>query len=581
MKDESISSLADQVIDILKSSGCIEINDLATCLGVDVTEIEKVIGILEREDLAKIEYQFTKTYVLWAGEGSEDIPMPPVENQVLELEEKSIKKPVEKKPINDIDMKINGKLVSNGKNGKYPKGSKENGDKPEIKYEEKEKKSLLLGRTKDQTIPGQRISQINQDMSADGFPSTYLNDSKANDTNPNKSEDEDISAISLKLRQSIEVIKAKKTELAELHRQEEGFLEERYTPLNSRIEMEIGTITEMIIEKENEIEQQKAKAKLLIDKVSDIEVETLKIRDTELTARREFEKALGSLEGLLERIRETRRGLGYEVRVSKRALTDQSDDISNINVSIASLAENERDIEKKISLAKARIEEEKKILDSITAALNESKMTRGTVQSRMDEMGKAFDSQSLNEIDENINNLTKLEVRLEACRREYSNALGDLKARSRENAEEVEKLRETIQFNLVRKMAKELDKVGTDYENKMSEAFEDEKALKMRIADTKERLNTQIKYAKELSKRLLETVPKGTDVTDAKMMCELKDIESIGSDAASSGAFGSKDRTKRESRIIDEVKEAFSNFKKGLQNSLNKDSDVARKEDSK
>jgi DNA repair exonuclease SbcCD ATPase subunit len=353
-----------------------------------------------------------------------------------------------------------------------------------------------------------------------------------------------------------------------LSRQEARFFDEKYKPMTVKLETEIGILTDLILSKDREIEQQKEKARALVDKISEVEVESIKIHDTEMQARAEFEKSMLSLERMLDKVRGIRKGLSYEIRVSKRILSEQANELASINASIASLSDNEKEVERKIMLAKSRIDEQEKDLESINVSLNETRKTRETIKSRMNEVYSIFNPERLNEIEESINSMSQLEAKLEACRQEYSNELAELKKQSKENAESVEKLRDTIQVNFARKMARELERLGTDYEENMSVAFDDEKDIRRRIDNAKEELKNQVERAKELSRRLEELVPKGRDITDARMMQELKDIERMekAEDKKTNDTGG---KSEKRIKLIDDAKDAFTKFRGKLQEKWN------------
>lgn len=581
MGNGDILSLADKVIEILKERKSIELSELARCAGADTSEVKKIIDLFEKEDMLKVGYQLTKTQITWLGD---TCPVPGVEeSSMIEVSRKGLGKKEKKYYVSEPVIKLTdyeGKN-GNGKNGNGNGNGKRNGNEPvkplnvfipehfrTVPTVKSIPTAKLIPMPSAQPQSQPVVKQAKPILAAPAPKETPAANSKELEAREemriNRGADADALSpdmLSSELQMTLGDVQTGRQELAELNMQRERFLEERYEPLTKRLDVEIGTITEMIIEKEREINQQKERAKALIEKVGDAEVGAIKIHDSEIQARNEFEKAMASLEKMIDRLREVRKGLGYEIRTSKRILLEQSGELRGIDSSIESLADNEKEVDRKITLAKARIAEEERGLESIRISLNEARKTRETIKRRMNEIYEVFSAGKMKEMEDKINNIAQIEGKLEACRQEYSNAISDIKKSSKENAEAVEKLRETIQANFVRKVAKELERTEKDYESRMSDAFEDEKELVRRIDIAKERLSSKVRYAKDLAQKLKEITLPGRDITDAKMMLDLKELE----ETEMKGAIEADDKTKiKRIKIIDDLKGLFSRFKEKM-----------------
>jgi len=571
MGNGDILSLADKVIEILKERKSIELSELARCAGADASEVKKIVDLFEKEDMLKVGYQLTKTQITWLGD---TCPVPEAEEgSMIEVSGKGKVKKDKRYYVSEPAIKLTDYESKNGNGNR-----KKNGNEPvkplNVFIPEHFKtvptvksiptaKLIPVPSAQPQTQSQPVVKPAKPILAAPKeTPVVNTNDTKAREEMKMHAEMVvDADALSSELQMTLGDVQSGRQELVELNTQRERFLEERYEPLTKRLDIEIGTITEMIIEKEREINQQKERAKALIEKVGDAEVGAIKIHDSEIQARNEFEKAMASLEKMIDRLREVRKGLGYEIRTSKRILLEQSGELRGIDSSIESLADNEKEVDRKITLAKARIAEEERGLESIRISLNEARKTRETIKRRMNEIYEVFSAGRMKDMEDKISSIAQIEGKLEACRQEYSNAISDIKKSSKENAEAVEKLRETIQANFVRKVAKELERTEKDYESKMSDAFEDEKELIRKIDLAKERLSSKVRHAKDLAQKLKEITPPGRDITDAKMMLDLKELE----ETEMKGTMAADDKTKmKRIKIIDDLKGLFSRFKEKI-----------------
>ena len=618
--DDSILCTADKIIQALKERRSVEINELAGYTCADIMETRKIVNVLEKEGLARVEYKLTKSIVIWEGEGSET-PAP----ASIEVSGRSDKKkksegvrPERKYYISEPMIKLTDYATKNGAskngNGKTPVNVASEEKKPiqagiggvlkplnvfipehakpempQAQVQAQSKKPFLTTPTNPilttvndsndsemarKTSIAKPLLTAPKNVGSEGRSSkaraieldTETDESEDTDKIEDKNEMIDTAMLSMQLNQTIKAAQQKKQEITELNKKEAGFLQEKYVPLTKKLELEIGAITEMIIEKEKEITQQKDRARALTEQISNVEVESLRIHDSEIQARKELENAMVSLEKMLDKIREIRKGLNYEVKVSKKILIEHDNDMKLLNASIISLSDNEKEIERKIFLARSRIEEEEKGLDSVRISLNEMRRARETIRTRMNEIHTIFSPERFKEIEDTINGIAQLESKLDACRQEYSDSIQELRKANRESAESVEKLRDIIQSNFVRKAAKELDTLGKNYEEKMSDAFEDEKKLRRKIDSSREELRGKVEYAQQLSRMLKAAVPQGKDITDAKLMEELREIEKEYEREGKAPEDGNKEKR---IKILEDIKSAFSRFKERLQKKNN------------
>ncbi|MEM2974233.1 MAG: hypothetical protein QW112_01220 [Candidatus Micrarchaeia archaeon] len=618
MSNGDILSLADKIIDILKDKKSIDLNELAKLAKADVVDVKKIVDMFEKEEILGIEYQLTKTQIIWLGD---TCPIPgSEERQIIEVSDKKIKG--KKYYVSEPVIKITNHGDRNDKKSEEKSGF-DNSIKPlnvfvpehyrnvehsrivpTVKpiptaksipvpspHSSKSKlsqaqsimnpiKSLLAtlrgaprsdikGRSEG-VIEDTRVYAISDNSNAPASNTIALARPHAPvDNDPKtvaKAMPNDARALSSELRETLLEVQSSKQELSALEAQRARFFEEKYEPLTKQFDAEISAIIDTIIAKEKEITLQKERAKALIEKIDAVETDAAKMRDAEMQARNEFEKAMVSLEKRISRLREVRRGLSYQVKTSKKILLEQTSELKNIDSSIESLIENEREVERKISLAKARIAEEERGLEAIRISLNEARKTREAIKRRMDEIYEIFSADKLREMEDRISSIAQIESKLEACRQEYLNTMADLKKSSRESAEAVERLREIIRANFARKAASELETAENKYEERMSDAFEEEKDLIRRIDTTRKRLESKIKHAKDLARRLKEIAPSEKEITDAKMMQELKELERLEErKLAVEEGKSERDKEKRY-KIIDDIRGIFLRFKKKMQN---------------
>ena len=138
--DDSILCTADKIIQALKERRNMEINELASYTCADIMETRKIVNVLEKEGLARVEYKLTKSIVIWEGEGSETPDPATIEVSKRSDKKKKIEvaRPERKYYISEPVIKLTDYAAKNG-------ASKNGNGKTAINATSEEKKPIQAG----------------------------------------------------------------------------------------------------------------------------------------------------------------------------------------------------------------------------------------------------------------------------------------------------------------------------------------------------------------------------------------------------------------------------------------------------
>lgn len=110
-----ISSVADQILDFVRTRGSVELNEVMAHIGKDESYTKRILTLLEKEGLITINYKWTKFIVNWAGKqafvplkpgytilGREEVVPEKVEKEIVPREKAKLKEEIKEIKIEKV-----------------------------------------------------------------------------------------------------------------------------------------------------------------------------------------------------------------------------------------------------------------------------------------------------------------------------------------------------------------------------------------------------------------------------------------------------------------------------------------------
>ncbi|MEM4389090.1 MAG: hypothetical protein QXG98_00315 [Candidatus Micrarchaeia archaeon] len=449
-KEPFISTDVDKVLKLLKEKGRMEIGELAKNAGLGIHDVEKWCRMLEEQGLVKIEYHLTRTYAVWRGETK----LPTLSQAVAPRERPQLEEKLERllASAREIQQEIK---------------------RPAVKPEE----------TKPETKPPAPT------------PAPVRG-----------AKPKEIVELSEALKAKISEINQKAREIEELKNEREALLHNAYLPIAKRLEAELEALEDRLQAKETQILRLRQRAIEIPDKISNVELDVLKLKQKEEEARKALEETTTKIQQTVSLLRELQAGVVRSSEEARRAIARETETLNDMENALAKLSDIERETMMHIKEARERIEQETARIKSMEEMLGKLKQSESETKKRIEEARARLQSESarVTELESAITELRKIDEWINAYQKEYEKKFAEFTAYVKENESEFNALREAIETGFVRKYLKELKELSESHEYEVKQVLKKEEALNAKAEAAKKSLAQLIQESKEISTRFEE-----------------------------------------------------------------------------
>jgi len=541
VKDALVSTDVDRLIKTISERKKVGLGELERTCGMDRRSVEKWIRVLEDEGYISISYGLTGTSVSWLGAdtmpvqdadaGDIDAVLARMPSDVVTNSsdaEKRLEDYLRKKRGDDDDtfeedsLKANilGRLGEDKKehvNTPYPLSTRSDGnDEPSEDSEKDDSVNQGSARISDTDTPEEdeppAPENADEADEEEGKPRpiTLEPDEPAAPEPPRRITDDSRSRQVKEIVNSyINQISREKAELGKLKAEKERVYRERYLALESKVEADISTITEKMLEKEGRILELKERVLGLPEKVGQVEEIHRSVRMLERDGKEALVIARTEVEEFLAQTAKDKESILAKLEGGRSVLEEEGERVHTLEALSETVDSSIEDIRKAAAAAKKQVEEldsrmKAMLIDLEDAAEMKAEVAEMTAQVRssIEEKNAEFDS-----LEKRIKGIEKTEKSVREYVSDYEKKLGDIAEFVQSGEEELSKVRKSAESASLQKYLRELDELTSVYDSAISEAAIDEKTIGEKIEQSKARLSTLLRDSKDMIKKMRVDTP--------------------------------------------------------------------------
>lgn len=550
MEDFLISTDVDRLIEILRRQKSADLDYLSRELDTPALNILKWVGALEDQGLVRIDYRLTRTLVNWTGADEEtpraaepasqtaDKRLPTLEQVKKETLPAHIPEAPEPKPDSGLVVssasEIVGKTEEPAPKRKLPekKITKRTNGSRDISIHPRPAMragTSIQGQfgpiTKDMltTMPRQMSVQLATSTSSQAEQKPQAGKQKPQsaarggqqgpagrfsaartafpEAQPTAAQGELLSGLPAELSEKLAQVRAQADEIARLKLEKERLLREAYLPLQTKLEAEIGAISERLLDKESQILQLQQRAAEIPAKASAIEKEYLKLNQLQSGARAAFDETANFIEQEGERLRQMHESIGGQVDALRAQMEEESAKIRNMGEQKAALLGLEKETKETLSSARRRMLEQANSLGALEDSLRSISSLQRKISAQADDAQEKLASQAetLETLQNKLSSLAKAESFVDSHFELYKRQMQEFDAYVSQSTEEYGRLRESIEANFTRLYLGKLRNVAEKYQYELEHISGNERELDMALAAARARLSGMIKEGMKLS----------------------------------------------------------------------------------
>jgi len=305
----------------------------------------------------------------------------------------------------------------------------------------------------------------------------------------------ELEGLPKELSHRLSEVRKQADEIARLRGEKERLLREVYMPLQAKMEADIGTIAERLLDKEKQILQLQGRAAEIPAKTQEMEKKYLKLQELEHEARDAYDETVNFIDQEGTRLRSMHEQVSEEMDSLRADMLEETSKISGMEQERQRLTALEKEAKQAIGEARKRIllqTESIELLDD-TAKTIASLRRRAGRQIEESQANLTSQSESLDTLQEKLSTLSKAETHLDSHFEQYKRSMGEFNEYVDNASAEYNKLRESVEANFARLYLGKLRGVADKYQFELDSVQEKEKELDMSIEAARGRMSSLIR----------------------------------------------------------------------------------------
>ena len=510
--DALISTDVDRLIRIISNKRIMDISELQKSTGIERKTIDKWLKVLEDEGYVRMDYRITNTHIIWSGEEKgreeeitvQETSKDDTHSQHTEISEKQVETILQQGTGADSLISTVEQPVQESIDEELEQNIIEKIEENEVATENQAEKVEI---TDTEPITELQIVQKHKIEEANG-----------------QARKEEKAKIRRVVSSYLDEIGRQKTEIGELRHQKETLYRERYTEIESRVEAELATVTEKILEKEGRILELKERVLELPDKVEELEKMNETMNKVEQDGKEVIKRTRAKVENLIEELKKSeelvRTSVG-QTRISIDAQQKKLDDVSNIEQALDTRMEK---IKETLNGTSTKLQEMTETMQSMFEELQDASRMKTEVAEIANNLRGSMDQreEELLSLEDELSDIRKVEEWVKEYLKDYEQKISEVEEYVRTSDDEMGKLREAAEKEYIKRYVHELQSLTHLYEREMEGVGRDEKEIDKKIAESKNRLANLVSESKIMLSKLMKETADVEDFSSAHLNARTK-----------------------------------------------------------
>ncbi len=536
-----VSTDVDRLIRTISEKRRIELAELERLTGMDRRAIDKWVRVLEDEGYISIVYGLRGTNILWLGEearhsdkdldaalsGMETKQTHEAYDEVFSeiskgdeserrLEEYLKRKQAQRDDEGDIKSSILGKLDSRRDSGVRSVASAhpDAPEGPEGPEPERMESAIETKRQDFQVVAREMLTERKELEAEEQSFAAVPHDEVEQRAEPDAVEPEKVrkparmTGESAKAKELVNAylneMNKERANLEKLKAEKDRVYRERYLSLESKVEADIASITERILEKEGRVLALKERVLELPDKVEEVEKVHRMITKLETDGREVLKKARADVEAFMETVDASKEELEGRMADARSKIDGEKGRIAELKRLSGDVEGRVADLRKSADETQEQIGELNSAMKELLSDLEDATQMKVEIADMVDRVRSSMDSKEaeLDGLEGQMASIEKVEKWVREYVKDYESKIDGITSYVRAGDDELSALQESAEAAYIKKYLRELDGMTANYDSELNRATGEEKDVESKIADSKRRLADLVRDSKEMIAKL-------------------------------------------------------------------------------
>jgi chromosome segregation ATPase len=295
-----------------------------------------------------------------------------------------------------------------------------------------------------------------------------------------------------------------KANLEKLKAEKERIYRERYLALESKVEADIASITERILEKEGRVLALKERVLELPDKVEEVEKVQKMIVQLETDGHEVLRNAREDVDKFMQEVAASREELEARMEGARSSIDAEKERVAELKRLSGDVESRVADLRKAASGTREQIEELNSAMKELLVDLDEAVEMKAEIAGMVEAVKGSVESKEteLDSVESQLADIAKVEKWVREYVRDYESKIDGITSYVRAGEEELSALQESAEAAYIKKYLHELDSMTANYDSELNKATGEERDVESRIADSKRRLGELVRDSKEMITKL-------------------------------------------------------------------------------
>ncbi|MBD3210874.1 hypothetical protein GF318_05845 [Candidatus Micrarchaeota archaeon] len=314
----------------------------------------------------------------------------------------------------------------------------------------------------------------------------------------------------------VEEINKEKSRIAQLKKEKEGLYRDKMAVLEGRMQADLVTYTEKILEKQAQLTELKEHVLELPDKVDEVENLYQKMQELKNEGREALQRTREKSKDYISNIEQSREELKEQIGTAESSMEEQSSRLEELESLSGSLDKRSERLKTVLGEARVKVDELNQAMSGVMAELRQVDEARTRIADMKDEIRDtvATHGEELRSLEEELEGISKTEHWIQEYVRDYEGKIDSIEQYVTNSEDELAELKESAESLYLKKYLGELESMTDAYENEFADAVSREKDIDQEIEDSKSRIAELVKESHGMIKRIRGDVSETSEFSD-------------------------------------------------------------------
>lgn len=312
-------------------------------------------------------------------------------------------------------------------------------------------------------------------------------------------------------------INKEKMNIEKLKKKKDDLYRKKILDLESRIEADIVSATERILDKEGRILELKERVLELPDKVDEVDKLYKTMEKLRTESNSSMQAAKQKAEECIQSLKESETEIRQKIDAHRTVIKSESakvEDLESLGTSVQTKLGTTKEA---LEATKIQMDELNNSMQGLLSDMEEATEMKVEIFEMSDKLKESLAEKEteLDDLEQHLEQIRQVEQWTKEYVTDYETKVGEIEKYVLAGDDDLAKLRESAEAEYIKKYLRELEGMTRDYEKELHDAVEAEQDIDEAIASSKKRLTELVQESQEMIKKLRKDVKDIPDFSDS------------------------------------------------------------------